>query len=59
MPDDATGIRNIADGHLTNGHSAGDVPTADKGWYTLDGRVASSPLKKGIYINHGKKVIIR
>ena len=49
-----TGIINIEHGTLNIEHSAG------AGWYTLDGRrLSDKPAKKGLYINNGKKVVIK
>jgi hypothetical protein len=32
----------------------------DTGWYTIDGRrLSTPPMRTGIYIHNGKKVIIR
>ena len=33
-------------------------PTANV-WYTLDGQQISKPTKQGVYINNGKKVVIK
>ncbi len=33
--------------------------TADEAWYTLDGRRMTEPTANGIYINQGKKIIVR
>ena len=47
----------------TTGIGTLDTTTGDitfDGWYTLDGtRLDSKPAKSGIYINNGKKVIIK
>lgn len=50
--DDATAIESLTDKKQT---------TADSGlWFTIDGRMLSGkPTKKGIYINNGRKVIIK
>ena len=35
-------------------------PTSDNGWFTLDGRkLNGTPTKKGIYVNNGKKVLVK
>lgn len=34
------------------------VPLSDT-WYTLDGRVVTAPTTKGIYINRGRKVLVK
>lgn len=50
--DDATAIESLTDKKQT---------TAESGlWFTIDGRLLSGkPTKKGIYINNGRKVIIK
>ena len=42
-------------------HTAtGEVTLDDAAWYSLDGtRFSSKPTRKGIYVNNGKKVIIK
>ena len=46
-----TSIRELANMHPTNGNSR---------WYTLDGRrLQGKPVKQGVYINNGKKAIIK
>lgn len=46
-----TSIRELANMHPTNGNSR---------WYTLDGRrLQGKPAKQGVYINNGKKAIIK
>jgi hypothetical protein len=38
----------------------GEMTFDSEAWYTLDGvRLSSKPTKKGIYINNGKKVVIK
>jgi hypothetical protein len=46
--DDTTGIR-------TTGYT--DENSAE--WYDLQGRRISKPTKKGLYIHHGRKVVIK
>ena len=49
LDDDAVGIRNIS--HDEN---------IDETWYTIDGRkLDGQPTRKGIYIHHGKKTVIK
>ena len=50
--DDATAIESLTDKKQT---------TAESGlWFTIDGRMLSGkPSQKGIYINNGRKVIIK
>jgi hypothetical protein len=50
--DEATGIISVHDsGFMVNGSDA---------WYTLDGRrLSGKPTQKGIYINNGKKIVIK
>ena len=46
-----TSIRELTNMHPTNGNSR---------WYTLDGRrLQGKPAKQGVYINNGKKAIIK
>lgn len=48
--DGTTGIQQIENG----------VNNEKTGWYTLDGRrLESAPTRKGLYINNGKKVVIK
>ena len=48
--DGTTGIQQIENG----------LNLEKNGWYTLDGRrLESAPTRKGLYINNGKKIIIR
>ena len=47
--DDATGINAIDNGQLT----------IDNDWYDLDGRKIQTPKQKGIYINNGRKVVVK
>ena len=53
--DDATGIQNVeADSSLSTLHSSLQE------WYTLDGRkLQGKPTKCGIYVNNGRKVVIK
>lgn len=53
--DDATGIKNVeADSSLSTLHSSLQE------WYTLDGRkLQGKPTKSGIYVNNGRKVVIK
>lgn len=38
----------------------GEVSFDSKAWYTLDGiRLAEKPTKQGIYVNNGKKVVVK
>ena len=49
-----TGVEQIANTELSN-----QEPKESR-WYTLDGRrLESMPTKKGIYINQGKKIVIK
>ena len=50
--DEATGIISVHDsGFMVNGSDA---------WYTIDGRkLDGKPTQRGIYINNGKKVVIK
>ena len=49
-----TGIADIEHGTWNIEHSAG------AGWYTLDGRrLSAKPTQRGVYINNGKKVVIK
>ena len=47
--DDATGINAIDNGQLT----------IDNDWYDLNGRKLQTPKQRGIYINNGKKVVVK
>ena len=50
---ETTGIVDIEHGTLNIGHSAG-------AWYSLDGgKLDGKPTKKGLYINNGRKVVIK
>ena len=51
-----------ADGTITaiSNITADGVAVAAEGWYTLNGiRLQSVPTEKGVYINNGKKVVIK
>ena len=38
----------------------GEMTFDSEAWYTLDGvRLSGKPTKKGLYINNGKKIVIR
>ena len=38
----------------------GEMTFDSEAWYTLDGvRLSGKPSKKGLYINNGKKVIVK
>ncbi len=51
--EETTGIRSIDNGQLTIGDKAGE-------WFTLDGRkLDGKPTAKGIYVNNGRKVVIK
>ena len=52
MADDPVGIKLIDNGQQTTDY--GDA------WYTLDGRkLSGKPTQKGIYVNSGKKVLVK
>ncbi|MBQ6768844.1 MAG: hypothetical protein IJP46_09325 [Prevotella sp.] len=47
------------DGETTN-INANVNPNANSGWYTLDGcRLNGKPTTSGIYVNNGRKVVIK
>ena len=49
-----TTIRNISV------DTASELKNATEGWYTIDGiRLQGAPTEKGIYINNGKKVVLK
>ncbi|MBQ9439056.1 MAG: BspA family leucine-rich repeat surface protein [Paludibacteraceae bacterium] len=51
--DEETGIEEIVNGKSSNGKSLG-------AWYTIDGRkLEGKPQQRGLYINNGKKIIIK
>ena len=42
------------------GDTSTPSPLSSDSWYTLDGRkLNGKPTSKGIYINHGKKIVLR
>jgi hypothetical protein len=47
----------------TTGIGTLDTKTGDitlEGWYTMDGRkLEGKPTKKGLYINNGRKIVIK
>ena len=47
---EATGLEAIDNSQLTIDNGA---------WYTIDGRKVTAPTKKGIYIQNGKKVVVK
>ena len=47
---EATGLKAIDNSQLTIDNGA---------WYTIDGRKVTAPTKKGIYIQNGKKVVVK
>lgn len=50
---DITGIKSIDNGQLVTDNEVG-------AWYSIDGcRLNGKPAKKGIYINQGKKIVIK
>ena len=50
---DETGIHSIENGKWK-------IDNSDDAWYSLDGRkLNGKPTKKGLYINNGKKVVIK
>ena len=51
--DEATGIISIENGKLT-------IDNASDAWYSLDGRkLQGKPSVKGVYVNNGRKVVIK
>ncbi len=49
-----------APGSTTSIHATGAVTTQRDGWYSLDGRrLSGKPSVKGVYINNGRKVVIK
>ena len=54
---DFEGITTSVNEEISIGNGAHAIAT---GWYTLDGRkLAGEPTQRGIYINNGKKVVVR
>ncbi len=51
-------LKNFNDGG-TGIQSVHSDRTNNEAWYTLDGRRMTEPTTKGIYINQGKKIIVR
>ena len=50
--DEATGIISV--------HGSGSMVSGADGWYSLDGRkLSGKPSVKGVYVNNGRKVIIK
>ena len=48
--DDATGVKEVSE----------VKEDSDNSWYTLDGRkLQDQPTKKGVYINNGRKLVIK
>ena len=53
--DEETGIREIS-----NPSNLSNPSNSSNSWFTLDGRkLYGKPAAKGVYINNGKKVIIK
>jgi len=51
--DETTGIISIDNGQLI-------IDNSMDAWYTLDGRhLTGKPTAKGLYINNGKKIVIK
>ena len=49
-----------ADGTMTAINSATINAVAAEGWYTIDGmKLNAQPTQKGVYINNGKKVVVK
>ena len=62
LPTDALsdGTRLLAmDFGQTDGISTVKIADAGNAWYTLDGRRLQQPATKGVYINNGRKVVIK
>lgn len=48
------------DGSTTAINAGNTDATNAEGWYTIDGvKLNAQPVQKGIYINNGKKVVIK
>ena len=59
MADNPIGIKLIDNGQRTRDNREGTTDYGDA-WYTLDGRqVVNGKLPRGIYINNGKKVVVK
>jgi hypothetical protein len=50
--DDTQGIISIDNGQLTIDHETNS-------WYTVNGVKVKKPVRKGLYIQNGKKVVIK
>ena len=51
-----------ADGSTTaiSGITADGVAVKAEGWYTIDGmKLNAAPTQKGVYINNGKKIVVK
>ena len=66
LPEESTGEARIfieePDGSTTaiSVIAADDANVAKEGWYTLNGvKLNAAPVEKGVYINNGKKVVIK
>ena len=55
----AEGWKEFANIWTTGIHEIKNEATINDRWYSLDGRSIKKPTKKGIYINNGKKIVIR
>lgn len=50
----------ISSDNLTGISSINQKASLNSGWFTLDGRkLSGTPTKKGVYVNNGKKVLIK
>ena len=56
-----SGSRRLAIGHNngTTGISNFDAETGTDRWYDLNGQRISKPQKKGVYINNGRKIVVK
>ena len=56
-----SGSRRLAIGHNngTTGISNFDAETETDRWYDLNGQRISKPQKKGVYINNGRKIVVK
>lgn len=61
LPEDGDGTRLTMDfGCGSNGISVASVKQNTNTWFTIDGRqLKAKPASKGIYVNNGKKVVIK